>query len=96
MLTSNEPGLYREGQWGIRLENLVVNQPMADAQSDYGNFLYFETLTLCPFDYRCIDMALLNESERRWLNDYHALVWEKLSPHLTGSAKDWLQRMTQQ
>ncbi|WP_288411352.1 aminopeptidase P family protein [uncultured Acinetobacter sp.] len=96
MITSNEPGLYREGQWGIRLENLVVNQPMADAQSDYGDFLYFETLTLCPFDYRCIDMALLNESERRWLNDYHALVWEKLSPYLTGSAKDWLQRMTQQ
>ncbi|MEB3753283.1 aminopeptidase P family protein [Acinetobacter sp. MD2(2019)] len=95
MITSNEPGLYREGQWGIRLENLVVNQPMPNANTGYGNFLYFENLTLCPFDYRCIDLTLLNTSELAWLNAYHAEVWDKLSPYVTGDAKTWLQQMTQ-
>ncbi|MEB3767203.1 aminopeptidase P family protein [Acinetobacter sp. MD2] len=94
MITSNEPGLYREGQWGIRLENLVVNQPMPNANTGYGNFLYFENLTLCPFDYRCIDLTMLSASELAWLNDYHALVWEKLSPHVVDDAKAWLAQMT--
>jgi Xaa-Pro aminopeptidase len=72
MITSIEPGLYRPGRWGIRIENLVLNR--AAGQTEFGEFLNFETLTLCPIDTRCIDAALLRDDEKRWLNDYHATV----------------------
>ena len=74
-------GLYRPGQWGIRIENLVLN--VADAgrlSAEFGEFLEFETLTLCPIDTRCIDRALLRADEIAWLNDYHATVRERLEP----------------
>ena len=72
MITSIEPGLYRPGQWGIRIENLVLN---VDAGStEFGEFLAFETLTLCPIDTRCIDRGLLRADEIAWLNGYHATV----------------------
>ncbi len=92
MITSNEPGLYRTGQWGIRIENLVLNQPAF--KSEFGDFLRFETLTLCPIDSRCIELELLRDDEREWLNNYHQEVRERLSPRVEGEARDWLLKRT--
>ena len=91
MITSNEPGLYRPGRWGVRIENLVANQPVASPQeTEFGKFLHFETLTLCPIDTRPIDLSLMTAEEIRWLNAYHADVREKLLPLVNGEARDWL------
>jgi Xaa-Pro aminopeptidase len=92
MVTSIEPGLYRPGRWGIRIENLVMNA--SAPASEFGEFLEFETLTLCPIDTRCIDRALLRPDEIDWLNRYHASVRERLAPHLDGAALDWLNTRT--
>lgn len=88
MITSNEPGLYRPGQWGIRIENLVLTVP--GPHTEFGEFLQFETLTLCPIDTRCIELGLLSEAERNWLNGYHEQVRQRLLPLVSGRAKDWL------
>ncbi|NIF54661.1 aminopeptidase P family protein [Burkholderia sp. Ax-1724] len=93
MITSNEPGLYRSGKWGVRIENLVLN--VAAEKTEFGDFLKFETLTLCPIDTRCIELALLRDDERAWLNAYHETVRARLSPHVTGDAKAWLELRTQ-
>lgn len=93
MITSIEPGLYRPGQWGIRIENLVMN--VAAGESEFGEFLAFETLTLCPIDTRCIDRSLLRADEVAWLNGYHATVRERLAPLVDGAARDWLMRRTE-
>jgi Xaa-Pro aminopeptidase len=93
MITSIEPGLYRPGKWGVRIENLVMNEPAG--KTEFGDFLKFETLTLCPIDTRCIDLTLLRDDERAWLNDYHATVLERVSPHVSGAAKTWLEKRTQ-
>ena len=91
MLTSNEPALYRPNQWGIRIESLVVAQPVAQPQeTQFGDYLCFETVTLCPIDTRLVDAALLRPDERDWLNAYHVQVREKLLPFVAGAAKDWL------
>ena len=96
MVTSIEPGVYRPGQWGVRIENLVLNVP---AQTPEGNtfaeMLEFETLTLCPIDTRCIDRSLLRADEIDWLNAYHATVQERLAPLVAGEALAWLQRRCQ-
>lgn len=88
MVTSIEPGLYRPGQWGIRIENLVLNVPVGS--NEFGEFLEFETLTLCPIDTRCIERSLLREDEIAWLNAYHATVRERIGPLVSGAARDWL------
>ncbi|ROT44738.1 Xaa-Pro aminopeptidase [Pusillimonas sp. NJUB218] len=88
MITSNEPGVYRPGQWGVRIENLVVCQPAE--QTQFGEFMKFETLTLCPIDTRCIDASLLTPTDLTWLNDYHACVRQTLLPLVNGAARDWL------
>lgn len=93
MITSNEPGLYREGKWGIRLENLVV--AVKAHQSEFGEFLKFEDLTLCPFDTRLILPHLLTKQEKRWLNDYHKRVHDELIGRVDGQAKAWLVGRTQ-
>jgi Xaa-Pro aminopeptidase len=91
MITSVEPGLYRPGQWGVRIENLVLNVPAETPEgSVFGEFLRFETLTLCPIDTRCIDRGLLRADEIDWLNDYHATVRARLSPLVSGAALAWL------
>jgi Xaa-Pro aminopeptidase len=107
MVTSIEPGLYRPGQWGIRIENLVLNVPATfpDADGDtscvtsgitaFGDFLEFETLTLCPIDTRCIERSLMSDEEIAWLNAYHATVFERLSPRVSGAALAWLTERTQ-
>lgn len=94
MITSIEPGLYRPGEWGVRIENLVMNvaSPVTNA---FGEFLEFETLTLCPIDTRCIDRNLLRADEIAWLNGYHAMVRERLAPLVSGAALAWLNARTE-
>jgi Xaa-Pro aminopeptidase len=88
MITSIEPGVYRPGQWGVRIENLVLNVPAATPEGGaFGDFLEFETLTLCPIDTRCIDRSLLRADEVAWLNAYHATVRERLAPR--SAARRW-------
>ena len=88
MITSIEPGIYRPGRWGIRIENLVLNR--ATGSTEFGEFLRFETLTLCPIDARAIDLQLLRADEIAWLNDYHDVVRARLAPHVSGEALAWL------
>ena len=95
MITSNEPGLYHEGKYGIRIENLVVNQAKVFADQTYGEFLEFETLTLCPINQSCIVLDLLNHDEKAWLNQYHQMVRERLAPYLQGEVLNWLVENTQ-
>ena len=92
MITSNEPGIYRPGHWGVRIENLVLNVP-ADP-SEFGDFLRFETLTLCPIDTRLVERTLMRADEIGWLNAYHDEVRRRLAPHLSGAAAQWLQERT--
>ena len=94
MITSIEPGLYRAGQWGVRIENLVLNVP-AKTTEQFGEFLEFETLTLCPIDTRCIDKELMRADEIAWLNAYHTTVRTRLSPLVSGAALDWLVQRTE-
>ena len=94
MLSSIEPGIYKAGKWGVRLENLVVNTKVENPKnSAYGEFLYFKPVTLCPFELSCIDVNLLDEKEKRWLNAYHQKVRDKLSPRLQDEPKalKWLE-----
>ena len=92
MILSNEPGYYREGSFGIRLENLIA---VIEAPSEEGRtMLGFETITLCPIDTRCIDRAALSPAEARWLDGYHAQVRETLSPLLDEDTGAWLDRAT--
>jgi Xaa-Pro aminopeptidase len=92
MISSIEPGTYRPGQWGVRIENLVVNREAG--KSAFGDFLQFETLTLCPIDTRCLLPELLTKEEVEWLNGYHACVRERLAPLLQGDALAWLEMRT--
>jgi len=92
MLTSDEPAIYREGEYGFRTENLILC--VEDMISEYGTFLKFETVTLCYIDSRLIDTGLLTEEELRWLNDYHEEVYRKLSPGLNNKEKTWLKSKT--
>jgi Xaa-Pro aminopeptidase len=92
MITSIEPGTYRPGRWGVRIENLAMNREAGT--SEFGEFLKFETLTLCPIDTRCLETSLLSEEEKQWFNAYHAQVRERLSPLLDGAALDWLTTRT--
>ncbi|MDQ1815105.1 aminopeptidase P family protein [Massilia sp. CCM 9210] len=94
MVTSVEPGIYRPGRWGIRIENLVLNVAL-DA-TEFGDWLRFETLTLCPIDTRCLHMPLLRADEIAWINDYHATVRARLAPHVSGAAAAWLEQRTQE
>jgi len=92
MITSIEPGTYRPGRWGVRIENLAMN--VEAGSSEFGEFLKFETLTLCPIDTRCLEPSLLTQEEKQWFNAYHAEVRERLSPLLEGAALDWLNTRT--
>ncbi len=92
MITSIEPGTYRSGRWGVRIENLVLNREAGT--SEFGAFLRFETLTLCPIDTRCLALSLLTSEELEWFDAYHAQVRERLSPLLEGEALKWLQART--
>lgn len=96
MITSIEPGLYRPGQWGVRIENLVLNvQRETPEKGQFGDMLAFETLTLCPIDTRCITVALLSDEELAWLNAYHVEVRARLAPLVEGDALAWLNTRTE-
>jgi len=96
MITSNEPGVYRAGQWGVRIENLVLAVPHeTPEQGQFGEMLRFETLTLCPIDTHCIDFSLMRPDEVAWLNEYHAMVRARLRPHLAADALAWLDKRTE-
>ena len=92
MVTSIEPGLYRSNQWGVRLENLAASVPHQKTATLLENqqFLQFEILTLCPFDRRLLDIRLLDDREKNWINVYHAWVKRTLSSQLSARAKAWL------
>lgn len=90
MITSDEPGIYREGLHGIRHENLVLC--VEDGSSEFGDWLKFETLTLCHFDTSAIIIDLLNEEEKRWLNAYNARVYRTLAPRLPEEVASWLEK----
>ncbi len=88
MVTSIEPGLYREGAYGIRIENLVLSVDCADTL--FGAFMAFETLTLCYVDTQLIDQSFLEPKHIGWLNSYHAMVYNRLAPHLDEQERQWL------
>ncbi len=92
MVISNEPGYYEKDKYGIRIENLVLSVPKA--KTAWGQFVGFENLTMCPIDIRAIEPALLTAEEKKYLNDYHKLVFKTLSPMLGKEEKTWLKKMT--
>jgi len=94
MIVSNEPGYYREGAFGIRIENLLIVQPPATPQNGDLPMLGFETLTLCPIDRQLIAPELLTLEEREWLNHYHKTVYQKLAAHLDEADRQWLAQAT--
>jgi Xaa-Pro aminopeptidase len=96
MIVSNEPGFYREGAFGIRIENLVAVEaaPALEGQT-VAEMLRFETLTLVPIDTRLVDAESLTAEERAWLNAYHARVLDEIGPLVEGPARDWLNRACQ-
>ena len=92
MIISNEPGYYRDNEFGMRCENLVV---VRDADTAGETPVYeFEALTLVPFDRRLLDRSLLTDSESEWIDSYHALVAAQITPLLEGADKDWLEQAT--
>lgn len=92
MLTSNEPGVYKAGSHGVRTENLVLVVPAGEGM--FGNYLQFETVTLCPICKKGIIKELLTNEEIEWLNGYHQTVYEKLSPSLNKEEQAWLKEAT--
>jgi Xaa-Pro aminopeptidase len=93
MLISDEPAVYREGEYGIRIENLILCYE--DEETEFGQFLKFDTVSLCYIDKSLIDISLLDSREIDWLNNYHAEVYEKLSPFLSEAEKLWLRLKTE-
>ena len=88
MTVTDEPGIYLEGRFGVRIENTLLIIPYKT--TEFGEFLQFEPLTLCPIDTAPILMEMLSQEELTWLNDYHRLVYERLSPHLEADEREWL------
>jgi Xaa-Pro aminopeptidase len=96
MITSDEPGLYREGIHGIRCENLVLTVPAEVSNEEFGKFYRFETLTLFPFDLKLFDLSIMTDEEIAWVNAYHARVREIILPLLqTEEQRQWLTRNTE-
>ena len=92
MTVTDEPGIYLEGRFGVRIENTLLVVPTGETEC--GKFLGFETLTLCPIDMHPVVKELLTSEERQWLNDYHAMVYEKLKNHLSADEEVWLKAAT--
>ncbi|MFA7412125.1 MAG: aminopeptidase P family protein [Tissierellaceae bacterium] len=92
MVVSIEPGVYREGSHGIRIENIVV--VAKDIKTDLDQFMSFETLSFVPIDLEAVDVELLSQGERKWLNDYHKAVYERLSAYLENDERAWLKNET--
>jgi len=96
MIVSNEPGYYKTGGYGIRLENLVMVQQVPYEEGFERPLYHFEALTLCPFDPKALDLSLLDDTEREWINRYHQRIYSELSPLIEDPAVTaWLQTITQ-
>ena len=94
MVLTDEPGIYIEGSHGIRLENeLLVCE---GEKNEYGQFMYFDTITLIPFDLDAINPEMMTVEEKRLLNEYHAKVYETLAPYLSEEEKAWLKKYTRE
>ena len=94
MTVTDEPGIYLAGRFGVRIENTLLVVPYLSTEC--GDFLGFETLTLCPIDTAPIIVSMLTPDERAWLNSYHKTVFEKLSPYLNDEEKEWLREATRE
>nr|WP_281357866.1 aminopeptidase P family protein [Desulfobacter latus] len=92
MLLTNEPGLYREGQYGIRLENMVL--VIKDRDTQFGSFLKFENMTFCHFERSLMDKTMMSLAEINWINDYHQMVYDRLAPGLDTPVRQWLKEKT--
>lgn len=92
MVTTNEPGIYVDGSYGIRIENELLC--VEKNKTEFGEFYGFETLTLCPIDLDAIKVSILTKEEKEWLNDYHQRVYDEISPSLNEEEKEWLQEYT--
>ena len=92
MIVSNEPGYYKPGEYGIRIENLQFVTEATDVPGGERPMLAFENLTWAPIDQTLVETALLTRDELKWWDDYHARVWEVLAPQLEGAALAWLQQ----
>lgn len=93
MATSNEPGLYYEGKYGIRCENIIVTIPAME--TEFGKFFKFKTVTLFPFDLNLFDTSIMTDDEIKWINDYHKMVRERLTPLLNSEEAAWMEAKTQ-
>ncbi|WP_313894846.1 aminopeptidase P family protein [Psychrobacillus sp.] len=94
MVITNEPGIYLEGKYGIRIENMML--VVEDEKTEFGQFMKFEAITFCPIDLAGIDQGMLTESEKQWLNSYHQEVYTKLAPHLNEEECEWLREETRE
>jgi len=92
MVISDEPGLYIEGKFGVRHENLILCE--TDVENEFGKFMHFKALTMVPIDKAGIDMSLMSKTDVERLNAYHKQVWNALSPYLEGDEKEWLKEAT--
>lgn len=94
MILTNEPGIYRNGEHGIRIENTIVVKEKFE--NEFGKFMDFETISYCPIDLDAIEPSLLDNEEKKWLNDYHKEVYSKLSPYLEEDLQKWLENQTRE
>ena len=92
MIITNEPGVYKDGRHGIRIENVLLVQK--DEKTEFGQFMKFETISYCPIDLAGINPELLNTKEKQWLNDYHQMVYQTLAPRLEDEERQWLEEET--
>ena len=90
MIVTNEPGYYEPGKYGIRIENMLV------VVTDPDGLLSFENMTLCPYDKNLLDVNLLSEADKKFIDQYHQRVWDMISPNLEGDQEtlDWLKKAT--
>ena len=94
MTVTDEPGLYLAGKFGVRIENTLLIRPYKT--TEFGTFLQFEPLTLCPIDTEPIILSELTSEEIDWLNAYHRLVYDTLAPYLDEEEKEWLKEKTKE
>ena len=92
MITTDEPGVYLEGKFGIRTENELVAR--LGTKNEYGQFMYFENLTYVPVDLDAVDPSQMTDAEKTYLNNYHADIYEKISPYLSAEEAEFLKKYT--
>ena len=92
MVTTDEPGLYIEDAYGIRIESELLCR--RGVKNEFGQFMYFQNLNCAPIDLDAVDVNALTSTERRWLNEYHAAVYDTVAPHLAEDEREWLRGAT--